>query len=112
MNSYLTPKISSLFVANLRNSQLLRAICASNLNILDRKLLRPELIRGSLGFLWQTHPLGDATGIKKPRICGDSYTNQNLDYSGRGNIRCLWPFWASLYIIGNSLSFFKRSESI
>ncbi|GBE07507.1 hypothetical protein BMS3Bbin11_01444 [bacterium BMS3Bbin11] len=48
MNSYLTPKISSFFVANLRNSQLLRAICASNLNILDRNLLRPELIRGSL----------------------------------------------------------------
>jgi len=48
MNSYLTPKISSFFVVNLRNSQLLRAIYASNLNILGRNLLRPELIRGSL----------------------------------------------------------------
>jgi len=64
MNSTLTPKISSFFVGNLRNSQLLRstwmykcrddrvslsglAISASNLNILDRNLLRPELIRGS-----------------------------------------------------------------
>jgi len=64
MNSYLTPKISSFFVENLRNSQLLRstwmykcrndrmslsgrAIFASNLDILDRKLLRSELIRGS-----------------------------------------------------------------
>jgi hypothetical protein len=48
MNSYLASKISSFFVAYLRNSSLLRAIFASNLNILDRNLLRPELIRGSL----------------------------------------------------------------
>ena len=48
MNLYLTPKISSFFVGNLRNSQLLRAIFASNLNILDRNLLRSELIGGSL----------------------------------------------------------------
>jgi len=53
------PKTSSFFVENLRNSQLLlctwrykcrddrmslsgRAIFASNLNILDRNLLRPD----------------------------------------------------------------------
>jgi hypothetical protein len=35
MNSYLAPKMSSFCVANLRNSQLLRAIRALNLNILD-----------------------------------------------------------------------------
>jgi len=50
MNAYLTPKISSFFVANLRNSQLLRAVYASNLNILDRNLLRPELIKDSLNY--------------------------------------------------------------
>jgi len=65
MNLYLTPKISSFLVGNLRNSQPLRstwmykcrddrtslsgrAISASNLNILDRNLLRSELIRGPL----------------------------------------------------------------
>ena len=42
MNSYLVSKISSFYVANLRNSQLLRAIRAMNLNILDHNLLRPE----------------------------------------------------------------------
>ncbi len=42
MNAYLTPKTPGFFVANLRNSQLLRAICASNLGILDRNLLRPD----------------------------------------------------------------------
>ncbi len=47
MNSYLTPKTSSFFIENLRNSQLLRTISALNLNILDRNLLRPELIRDS-----------------------------------------------------------------
>jgi hypothetical protein len=47
MNSHLTSKTSSFFVGNLRNSQLLRAISASNLNVLDRNLLRPELIRDS-----------------------------------------------------------------
>jgi len=48
MDSNLTPKISIFFVYNLRNSSLLRAIIASNMNILDRNLLRPELIRCSL----------------------------------------------------------------
>ncbi|GMR08518.1 MAG: hypothetical protein BMS9Abin26_1523 [Gammaproteobacteria bacterium] len=35
MNLHLTSKISSFCVANLRNSWLLRAIRALNLNILD-----------------------------------------------------------------------------
>jgi len=56
MNSYLASKIPSFFVAliaptvgaNLRNSLLLRAIFALNLNILAYNLLRPELIRDSL----------------------------------------------------------------
>jgi hypothetical protein len=48
MNSHLTPKISIFFVEKLRNSWLLRALFASNLYILDRNLLRSELIRGSL----------------------------------------------------------------
>jgi len=47
MNSYLAPKMSSFIVAKLRNSQLLRALDASNLNILHHNLLRSELIRGS-----------------------------------------------------------------
>jgi len=67
MNLYLASKISSFFVANLgsgvllrptscihavvRNSLLLRAIRALYLNNLDRNLLRPELIRGSLKIL-------------------------------------------------------------
>ncbi len=42
MNSYLVPKMTSFYVANLRNSQLLRAICALNLNILTHNLLRSE----------------------------------------------------------------------
>ncbi len=47
MNSYLAPKISSfivtlIFIEKVRNSQLLRAIRVSNLDILDRSLLRPE----------------------------------------------------------------------
>ncbi len=42
LNSYLAPKMSSFCVANLRNSQLLRAIRALNPFILDRNLLRPE----------------------------------------------------------------------
>jgi len=58
MNSYLVPKISSFCVANLRtprvlpqqccridsgrDSLLLHAIRALNLNILDHNLLRPE----------------------------------------------------------------------
>jgi len=39
--------LETFAIASYRNSQLLRAISASNLNILDRNLLRPELIRGS-----------------------------------------------------------------
>jgi hypothetical protein len=35
MHSYLAPKMSNFCVANLRNSQLLRAIRALNLNILN-----------------------------------------------------------------------------
>jgi hypothetical protein len=42
MNSYLAPKISSFCVAHLRNSWLLRAIRALNLNTLEHKLLRSE----------------------------------------------------------------------
>ena len=47
MNEHLEPKISNFFVANLRNSWLLRAIGALNLNILNLNLFRPDLIRGS-----------------------------------------------------------------
>ena len=43
--------MSSFFVPNLRNSLLLRAICALNLSILHRNLLCPDLIRGSLAVL-------------------------------------------------------------
>ena len=59
MNSHLVTKLSRLGVANLRNSQLLRALCAlildaapttlSRCGYLIDNLLRPELIRGSLG---------------------------------------------------------------
>ena len=42
MNSYLVPKISSFCVVNLRDSLLLHAIRALNLNISDHNLLRPE----------------------------------------------------------------------
>ncbi len=48
MSSYLSPKISSFFVANFRNSQLLRVICTSNLNILDRRPLRSDTLGGFL----------------------------------------------------------------
>ncbi len=41
MNSYLESKIPSFFVANLVNSQLLPAIRALNLNILNLNLPRP-----------------------------------------------------------------------
>jgi hypothetical protein len=51
MNSYLTAKIFSFFVTKLRNSSLLRALCALNLKILARHLLRPDLIRDALD-LW------------------------------------------------------------
>ena len=50
MNSYLAPRMPSFFVAKLRNSTLLRAHCASNLNILHHHLLRPDLTRGSLAI--------------------------------------------------------------
>ena len=42
MNSYLASKMSSIGVANLRNSQLSRAIRALYLNILNHKLVRSE----------------------------------------------------------------------
>jgi len=42
MNSYLTSKMSSFYVAIPANSQLLTAIRAWNLNILNRDLLRSE----------------------------------------------------------------------
>ena len=42
MNSYLVSKMSIFRVANLRNSWLLRAIRALNLNIFDHNLLRSE----------------------------------------------------------------------
>ena len=42
VNSYLASRMSSFCVANLRNSPLLGAIRALNLNILDRNLLRSE----------------------------------------------------------------------
>jgi len=38
-----------VFIVNRYNSQLLRTICASTLNILYHNLLRPELIRASQG---------------------------------------------------------------
>ncbi len=57
MNSYLAAKIFSFFVATLRNSSLLHTPCASNLNVLAHHLLRPDLIRGSLG------KFGDDGGI-------------------------------------------------
>ena len=43
MNEDLEPKMPNLFVANLRNSGLLRAISALNLNILNLNLFRPDL---------------------------------------------------------------------
>jgi len=42
MNSYLAPKMSSFFAANLANSSLLAAIRDLNLNILNHNLLRSE----------------------------------------------------------------------
>ena len=48
MNVYLAPKKSSFYVANLRNSWLLRAIGALNLNLFAHNLLLPEQTRGSL----------------------------------------------------------------
>ncbi len=53
MNAYLASRMPSFFVANLRNSRLLRAIFASNLNILNQNPLRPDLFRGSLTLLKQ-----------------------------------------------------------
>ena len=46
--SILNDTIRHLCVEDLRNSLLLRAICALNLSILHHNLLRPDLIRGSL----------------------------------------------------------------
>ena len=64
MNESLESKMSNFFVANLRNSWLLRAIRASllrlllvNLNILALNLFRPELIRGSLKDICLHHLL-------------------------------------------------------
>ncbi len=48
MNSHLAPKMPRYCVANLRNSGLLRAICALYRNILNHNLLRSDLVRGSL----------------------------------------------------------------
>ncbi len=48
MNSYLAPKLSVLCVVNLRSSSLLRAIHALITNSLSYKLLRSDLIKGSL----------------------------------------------------------------
>jgi len=42
MNLHLGSKKSSFFVANLRNSQLLRSLCALNLTPLAPNLLSPE----------------------------------------------------------------------
>jgi hypothetical protein len=41
MTKYLESKTSSFFVKDLRNSQLLRAIFALNLNILNLNLIYP-----------------------------------------------------------------------
>ena len=51
MESHLARRLSSFRVANLRNSALLGAIGALNLNILHHNLLPPESIRGSLGAM-------------------------------------------------------------
>ena len=48
MNLNLVSNISSFCVADLRNSQLLRAIHALIVNILNDNLLHPEQIRDSL----------------------------------------------------------------
>jgi len=48
MNDNIESKTSNFFVVNIRNSWLLRAIFASNLNVLTLNLFRPDLIRGSL----------------------------------------------------------------
>ncbi len=47
MDENLESRMPNFFVANLRNSGLLRAIRALNLNILVLNLSSPELIRGS-----------------------------------------------------------------
>jgi hypothetical protein len=48
MNSHLAAKTPSFCVANLRNSWLLRAIGALNLNLFAGNPLRPEQSRSSL----------------------------------------------------------------
>jgi hypothetical protein len=50
MTEYLESKISSFFVKDLRNSQLLRATFASNLTILILNLYQPDLFIDSLGI--------------------------------------------------------------
>jgi|SaaInlStandDraft_4_1057021.scaffolds.fasta_scaffold00101_30 hypothetical protein len=48
MNSYLTLRKASFYVANLRNSSLLRAIRRLKSGFSEYNLFRPELIKGSL----------------------------------------------------------------
>jgi len=50
MNENLESKMSNFCVANLRNSPLLRAIHALNLDILALNLFCPELIRDPLNL--------------------------------------------------------------
>ena len=47
MNAHLALKIPDFYVANLRNSLLLRAIRRLESKYFEYNLLRPELIRGS-----------------------------------------------------------------
>ena len=49
MNLYHATEQAGLCVANFHRSCLFRAIGALNLNLFAYNLLRPELIRGSLG---------------------------------------------------------------
>ncbi len=51
MDLHLAAKMPSFFVANLHNSWLLRAICASNQRIFINNLYGPDLLKGSLGVL-------------------------------------------------------------
>jgi len=48
MNLHSESRVSSFLVAKLRNSQLLRALYALNLETLNHSLLRSDLFRGSL----------------------------------------------------------------
>jgi len=47
MDLHLAAKIRCFFVANLRNSWLLRAMCASNQRIFISNLYGPDLFKGS-----------------------------------------------------------------